>query len=170
MDPAELLDTPETVGEAIREIRKLRQLTLQELADKVGVTQANLSRMENDHVTPRYATIRDIANALEVHPVLLLVNKNPKDCIRMVDYEFYKWHSSLNAIKGTRRDISNPTAPCEVVQAEVVQATDALNLFLKLRPEFQRFKAHLAKYCDMRGIMLVAKSRWYEEVSKVLSA
>src|SRR5438045_2616009 len=45
------------VGGRIREIRQARGLTLDALAAKCGIAKPNLSRLENDKVTPTFETL-----------------------------------------------------------------------------------------------------------------
>ena len=52
------------VGRRIREIRKARGLTLDALAAKCGIAKPNLSRLENDKVTPTVGTLQRIVSAL----------------------------------------------------------------------------------------------------------
>ena len=72
-----------TVGQRIREIRKSRNLTQRELADRVGINFTYLSRVENDRLddeqTPREETLQRIAKALEADPdeLLLLARRIP---------------------------------------------------------------------------------------------
>ena len=72
-----------TVGQRIREIRKERNLTQRELADRVGINFTYLSRVENDRLddeqTPREETLQRIAKALEADPdeLLLLARRIP---------------------------------------------------------------------------------------------
>lgn len=72
-----------TVGERIREIRKSRNLTQRELADRVGINFTYLSRVENDRLddeqTPREETLQRIARALNADPdeLLLLARRIP---------------------------------------------------------------------------------------------
>lgn len=78
-------DTPEavTVGQRIRELRKSRNLTQRQLADRVGINFTYLSRVENDRLddeqTPREETLQRIASALESDPneLLLLARRIP---------------------------------------------------------------------------------------------
>ena len=62
----------DTIGQRIREIRKSRNLTQRELADRVGINFTYLSRVENDRLddeqTPREETIQRIAKALHTDP------------------------------------------------------------------------------------------------------
>lgn len=72
-----------TVGQRIREIRKERNLTQRQLAEKVGINFTYLSRVENDRLdadqTPREETLQKIARALEADPdeLLLLARRIP---------------------------------------------------------------------------------------------
>jgi transcriptional regulator with XRE-family HTH domain len=72
-----------TIGQRIREIRKSRNLTQRELADRVGINFTYLSRVENDRLddeqTPREETLQRIAKALEADPdeLLLLARRIP---------------------------------------------------------------------------------------------
>lgn len=72
-----------TVGQRIREIRKERNLTQRELAERVGINFTYLSRVENDRLeddqTPREETLQKIAGALEADPdeLLLLARRIP---------------------------------------------------------------------------------------------
>lgn len=72
-----------TIGQRIREIRKSRNLTQRELADRVGINFTYLSRVENDRLddeqTPREETLQRIAKALDADPdeLLLLARRIP---------------------------------------------------------------------------------------------
>ena len=72
-----------TVGERIRQIRKDRNLTQRELAERVGINFTYLSRVENDRLdddqTPREDTLQKIAKALntDADELLLLARRIP---------------------------------------------------------------------------------------------
>ncbi len=72
----EPVDSP-TIGRRIRDIRKSRQLTQRELADRVGINFTYLSRIENDRLdadqTPREQTLKRIAEALDADADELLI-------------------------------------------------------------------------------------------------
>src|SRR5947209_8477264 len=55
------------VGGRIREIRQARGLTLDALAAKCGIAKPSLARLENDKVTPNYATLRAAGGPLGIH-------------------------------------------------------------------------------------------------------
>ncbi len=76
-----------TVGQRIREIRKHRNLTQRELAERVGINFTYLSRVENDRLddqqTPREETIQRIARVLDADAdELLLLAKRIPDAYR----------------------------------------------------------------------------------------
>jgi transcriptional regulator with XRE-family HTH domain len=54
------------LGLKIRKLRQERRLTLQELADLIGLSKPLLSQIENDQVTPPLATLLKIAKGLKV--------------------------------------------------------------------------------------------------------
>ncbi len=57
-----------TFGERVREERRRRLMTQDMLAATAGISQKQLSKIENDEVDPRFSTIRKIAQALDVEP------------------------------------------------------------------------------------------------------
>ena len=56
----------------IRQIRKLRGLTLQDLADKVGTTPQTIQRLETNSMTVSLAWLERIGQALGMNPAMLL--------------------------------------------------------------------------------------------------
>ena len=61
-----------TIGERIREARRKRLMTQDVLAATAGISQKQLSKIENDEVDPRFSTLRKLADALGVEPRELL--------------------------------------------------------------------------------------------------
>jgi len=62
----------ETTGERILRLREEKEMKQKELADLVGITEASLSRYENNKRTPSGEIISKIASALEVSADYLL--------------------------------------------------------------------------------------------------
>lgn len=62
----------ETTGEKILRLREEKEMKQKELADLVGITEASLSRYENNKRTPSGEIISKIATALEVSTDYLL--------------------------------------------------------------------------------------------------
>ncbi|HEC2218004.1 TPA: helix-turn-helix transcriptional regulator, partial [Staphylococcus delphini] len=56
-----------SLGQRLKEIRKEYPLTLEELGDKVGVTHAFLSRIENNKVKPSDDLLKKLANVLDLN-------------------------------------------------------------------------------------------------------
>ncbi|GAB6469988.1 helix-turn-helix transcriptional regulator [Bacillus cereus] len=56
----------------LKETRKMRKLTQQELANKVNTTKGTISNYENGHSTPSNEMLKDLANVLGVTTDYLL--------------------------------------------------------------------------------------------------
>jgi transcriptional regulator with XRE-family HTH domain len=63
---------PEVDMHKLKELRRLRVLTLQELEEKSGVSYSTLSRLEHGKTAAHPRTIRRLAKALDVEPSDLL--------------------------------------------------------------------------------------------------
>ena len=63
----------------LRELRRLRVLTLRELEEESGVSYNTIWRLENGHRQARPSTIRKLAAALAVEPAELVVAEEGKD-------------------------------------------------------------------------------------------
>ena len=62
----------ELIAKNIKGLRKMKGATLQELADKTGLTKGYLSRIERSEKAPPFSTITKIASALGVDVSFLL--------------------------------------------------------------------------------------------------
>ena len=62
----------ESIGKKVYELREARKLTTTELGAMAGVSQAQISRLENGLQGFRSDTLLDIALALGVHPSALV--------------------------------------------------------------------------------------------------
>jgi transcriptional regulator with XRE-family HTH domain len=60
------------LGEVIRQIRRSKDLTLQQVAERSGLSTAFLSQVENDQANPTLASVRRIAAALGTSTFALL--------------------------------------------------------------------------------------------------
>jgi transcriptional regulator with XRE-family HTH domain len=61
-----MANTRKEFGQKIVEARTIKRLTQTELAERVGITQNNLSRIENGKYNPGLDILIKIANALEL--------------------------------------------------------------------------------------------------------
>lgn len=116
------------VGKRIREIREARGLTLDALAAKCGIAKPNLSRLENDKVTPRLETLRAVAAGLGIHPTLL----TQKRAWTQTLHEFREWKDGL--------------AAKEVERKVHVGGSDLVKTFLATRPEHEYAYGELLEY------------------------
>ncbi len=63
----------------LRELRRLRVLTLRELEEKSGISYNTIWRLENGYREARPSTIRKLAAALEVEASELVVTREGSD-------------------------------------------------------------------------------------------
>ncbi len=61
-----------SVGESIRIIRELQELSQNELAAKTGIPQSTISAIENDRVQLGVERAKVLARALQCHPAVLV--------------------------------------------------------------------------------------------------
>ena len=60
-------DRPQpALGKAIRQLRERRGLTQEALGKEAGITGRSLSLIERGHANPKWATVNDVADALDV--------------------------------------------------------------------------------------------------------
>jgi len=64
--PGRYMSQEEKIGKRIRKTRKLRGLTLRQLADRTGFTQGYLSKVENSDKSPPVSTLIRLARVLGV--------------------------------------------------------------------------------------------------------
>lgn len=67
MPTAPAADAEPQIGEQIRELRRLKRMTLQQLADAVGVSVSHISQIERNRAKLPIGTLRSICDALGVH-------------------------------------------------------------------------------------------------------
>mgnify|MGYP000930796111 CR=1 FL=1 len=72
------------IGDRIKRIRKFRGMTTTQLARKAGISQAQISRLENACQGFRTSTIHKIAQKLKVPVTALVLNDA---CIRKAETE-----------------------------------------------------------------------------------
>ncbi len=61
-----------SVGESVRIIRELQELSQNQLADLSGIPQSTISAIENDRVTLGLERAKTLARALRCHPAVLV--------------------------------------------------------------------------------------------------
>jgi len=148
------------VGGRIREIRKARGLTLDALAAKCGIAKPNLSRLENDKVTPTFDTLRTIAAALDTHPALLVSAKKPEHAWTWTRHVFTEWKLGL---------LWKESAHGSTVQP--VPMVDLVKVFLATRPEHRYARPRLhALYAPRNPEFTLNAEKWAREVAVAKAA
>jgi len=61
-----------SVGESVRIIRELQELSQNELARLTGIPQSTISAIENDRVNLGVERAKQLAKALKCHPAVLV--------------------------------------------------------------------------------------------------
>lgn len=61
-----------TVGESVRTIRQLQELSQNQLAELTGIPQSTISAIERDRVNLGVERAKVLARALKVHPAVLV--------------------------------------------------------------------------------------------------
>ena len=61
-----------TVGESVKIIRELQELSQNELAELTGIPQSTISAIENDRVQLGVERAKVLARALHCHPAVLV--------------------------------------------------------------------------------------------------
>ena len=57
----------EMIGKFIAELRKGKNMTQEQLAEKLGVTSKSISRWENGNTMPDYTLLKDLCNELDIN-------------------------------------------------------------------------------------------------------
>jgi len=61
-----------SVGESVRIIRELQELSQNELSERTGIPQSTISAIENDRVNLGVERAKVLARALKCHPAVLV--------------------------------------------------------------------------------------------------
>jgi len=61
-----------TVGESVRIVRELQELSQNQLAELTGIPQSTISSIENDRINLGVERAKVIARALKCHPAVLV--------------------------------------------------------------------------------------------------
>ena len=61
-----------SVGESVRIIRELQEMSQNELAKRTGIPQSTISAIENDRVNLGVERAKQLAMALRCHPAVLV--------------------------------------------------------------------------------------------------
>lgn len=87
------------LGEKIRQIRKAKGLTQEQLAEKIGIDNKHLSRIEKGRHMPTYKILKNLSSVLEFD--IFEIENMPLDEIRVPDKIYIK---SLNILNSATTD------------------------------------------------------------------
>jgi transcriptional regulator with XRE-family HTH domain len=68
----------ETIGALMRDVRKRRKMTLEQLSDLTGISVSSLSRIENTQLGMTIEKVQKVAGALGVAPEMFLSRSRPR--------------------------------------------------------------------------------------------
>jgi len=100
----------EKIGKFIVKCRKEKNLTQEQLSEKLGVTNKSISRWENGKTMPDYSILKDLCNILEIDVNELLAGEKIKkediqnysiDNLNLILKEYYKMKKQKNILKIT---------------------------------------------------------------------
>ena len=94
----------ETLGKRVKQYRKMRQMTQNDLAEKVDISVSHVSNLENGNTEPSLETLVEICNALRVTADHLLC-----DSLDAATEPYYE--EVLDIFKGcSKREVQELTA------------------------------------------------------------
>lgn len=91
------------IGGRIKSLRQSNHLTLKQLAEKVGCTDAYLSQIENGRVSPSIASLKKIADALHTKITDLFVESENDDPVvlqphQRVTLSLDRWNARIQSL------------------------------------------------------------------------
>lgn len=98
----------EKIGKFIAQCRKNKNLTQEQLAEKLGVTNKSISRWENGKTMPDYSILKDLCNVLDIEVNEFLsgekINKNEiqihsNENLDLILKEYYRMKKQRNIFK-----------------------------------------------------------------------
>jgi len=97
-----------TIGLRIRQLRKQQKLTLKQLSEIVGCTDAYLSQVENGKVSPSISSLKKIADALRTKITDLFVEQRDNEPVVLspdgrVTLSLSRWNAKIQSL------VLNPT-------------------------------------------------------------
>ena len=97
----------ETLGSRIKRLRLARRLTMQGLADRVGVSKPTLWKWEGDQVRPRHETMARLASELDVSELELVYGApGLGEAAALVEEEEISQNTLADVVRTSRRRIA----------------------------------------------------------------
>ena len=83
-----------SVGESVRILRELQEMSQNELSELTGIPQSTISAIENDRVNLGVERAKILARALKCHPAVLVFRT-----INQIPEELYRFPRNLQSLK-----------------------------------------------------------------------
>ena len=94
------------LGDRIKDLRKQKNLSQSELADKVGISYAQIGRYETKGAQPPAETLKQIADALGVSPDLLIYGtSDEKAKTRLTDADLINQFKAIENMDEDDRNV-----------------------------------------------------------------
>lgn len=95
-----------TLGEKIKYLRKKEKMSQEDLADKIGIASAHLSKLENDKFQPSLEVLRKLIEVFQVSAdYLLSQNEQQSTNIFIDDPSFARRIELLNSLEGKDKEV-----------------------------------------------------------------
>jgi transcriptional regulator with XRE-family HTH domain len=123
-----------TLGDRVRKARDNLLLTQEALGEEAGVSTYAISNIENDHVRPRYATIRKLAKVLEADAHYLWTGDSETSPKAKPPPASAEEASLAGVVVDLEKALDNPDTPVEEI-ARLLNLSAHRNQFSKRRLE-----------------------------------
>ena len=121
---AETYDDGDTLGGRITRARDLAELTLEEAASRIGVTDETLGEWESDRSEPRANKIMTLAGVLGVSPAWLISGTGEAPQSPGISIAVDEMSGEINRLRELALQI---TASVELLESRLVTLTRAAN-------------------------------------------
>lgn len=92
------------IGKRLKKFREQKNLTQLQLAEKVDVSDANISQIENRHYPPVLNTIIRICEELDIPPYELFITDEQKEELQNVPDIIIKIWNEINQLPPDKQD------------------------------------------------------------------
>lgn len=120
-----------SIGDRILDLRKELNLSQKELAENVGITEASLSRYENNLREPRAEIIIRLADALNCSTDYLLGKTDVKDDIPLPNGKLYKDSIEYRNFKEIENRVLKRLIDENIIEEKEPLSQEALDKIIK---------------------------------------
>ncbi len=73
-------DNNDILGKIVKEARQKKQLTIEALANRLGISERYVYRIENENCKPKYELLRKLIRTLDIDPDTIFYPEKSKPC------------------------------------------------------------------------------------------